>query len=263
MKPDDLFRGPRNFFERRGKNVRPGLPADHQKPSNPPPASPTAQDQVRRLDKLSAYYYSTAGYAAGGVVPASTWDARQADAYMRMLKASMFQLTGTAEPDPRFSGKEFAAGSVKGARSFRIDIYGRLTGIHYRQVWTPGENEATCQAATPHKEGAFSGCKCGFYGYYEGSNDYHSTGYVSGMVEGYGDAVIGTNGFRVTKARIVALTINDAVPGPLARLVRRNYDGIPMFDTFARMVSEFPPDYDINGGDQPSPETDPDFWTRS
>lgn len=50
-------------------------------------------------------------------------------------------------------------------------------------------------------------CSCGFYGFYDGSNDYKSDGTVSAVVEGYGETVIGTRGFRSMKAKIVALHI--------------------------------------------------------
>jgi len=47
--------------------------------------------------------------------------------------------------DDEFSGLDFAAGVLTGARSFRIDKLGRLTGVNVPQVWTPGENTASCR----------------------------------------------------------------------------------------------------------------------
>lgn len=168
--------------------------------------------------------------------------------------------SGTSKRSAEFGEKQFSAGVARGARSFRIDRLGRLTGVAYKKVWTPGENLAKCEASD-----AFTPCpgmdKCGhgFYGYYDGSDDYHESGMVSAVVEGYGEAVIGTRGFRAMKARIVALHIPDTVKPSEARLVRRNYPDIPVFDTFERMVSEFAPD---DGGEGISPESDPNFWTR-
>src|SRR4051812_39387345 len=161
--------------------------------------------------------------------------------------------------ESEFAGLGLAMGQVTGARSFLVDGLGRLTGIHYKQVWRPGENVAECRrkdddsmAATlrridqsiaalwafdmtprpsvapitggrkrgrekvvmvpttrivppvpvapvepkPHTMGD---CSCGFYGYYDGSDDYYKDGLVSGVVEGYGEALIGTRGFRVGK----------------------------------------------------------------
>lgn len=232
-----------------------------------------------------------------------------------------------------FAGLEFAVGSVTGTRSFMVDRLGRLTGIHYQQVWLPGENESECRK---REDSFFSGglistvqmdsytslrqalstysypvvtstaapdtrfipsvppprsskkrtrnvvmvpapvpappapkrepehnletCKCGFYGYYDGSDDYHREGYVSAVVEGYGETLIGTRGFRSVKSKILALHIPTGVPAHLARLVARNYPEIPRFDSFEGMVEMFPTDAGVKAL---SPDTDPDFWTRS
>jgi hypothetical protein len=241
-----------------------------------------------------------------------------------------------------FSGIGFAAGVVRGTRSFDVDKLGRLTGVSYKQVWTPGENEAVCrkdesdawgglnialgsrmkfypdtslytsamasaaaveskrswvdavlgtspQTARAAEEAAarvkaereekekaeaekarleaerkardtLADCSHGFYGYYDGSNDYYKQGYVMGVVEGYGETVIGTRGFRCMKARIVAIRIPKHVPDRLRAMILRNYPDVPVFDTFKAMVAEFPAD-DADVG--VSPDTDPDFWTRT
>jgi hypothetical protein len=241
-----------------------------------------------------------------------------------------------------FSGIGFAPGVVRGTRSFDVDKLGRLTGVSYKQVWTPGENEAICrkeesgswaglniavghrmkfyldttsyttamgsaamvepkrswvdavlgtspqttraaeeaaarvQAEREEKERAeaekarleaekkardtLADCSHGFYGYYDGSNDYYKQGYVMGVVEGYGETVIGTRGFRCMKARIVAIRIPKHVPDRLRAMILRNYPDVPVFDTFKAMVAEFPAD---DAGVGVSPETDPDFWTRA
>lgn len=257
MNPNDRFKGHKSFHERKAERIAArGLPSDHQKPDVAPPATvkaPTAKAPVYQATNFQAY--------AGGVISGSFNDQIR---YMnQMINFSIG--TVASEPDPQFSGKEFAIGVARGARSFKVDRLGRLTGIHYTQVWTPGENHSECRAeARAHKEGDFAEkCRCGFYGYYDGSNDFHADGTVSGVIEGYGEAVLGSRGFRVTKARIVALTIADDASGPLARLVRQNYSAIPFFDTFTRMVSEFPPDYELDTKDIPSPDSDPEFWTRA
>lgn len=199
-----------------------------------------------------------------------------------------------------FEGIGFALGVVRGARSFRVDALGRLTGVVYKQnVWKPGENEAECLKqddpfgiipnwlythTVPKRSGFWGGvrdvvelvaepepkpeppphtldtCKCGFYGYYDGSDDYHQQGHVSGVVEGYGETVIGTRGFRAMKARIVALHIPEEVAFGLANKVRRNYPNVAILSSFEAMVAAFPPD---GGGMEITPETDPDFWSRT
>lgn len=187
--------------------------------------------------------------------------------------------------EPALEEAGFAVGVVRGVRSFNVDTLGRLTGVTYKQVWRPGENVAECKVsdypwpvlhmtlsytvtgakvstsppadrAKPH---ALRDCKHGFYGYYDGSNDYYDKGRVSAVIEGYGETVIGSRGFRCMKARIVALHIPEDVKPHLARLVVRNYPDIPILETFEQMVSEFPPD---SAGNEVTPDTDPDFWTR-
>lgn len=192
----------------------------------------------------------------------------------------------TPVPLTEFGAPEFSIEPVKGARAFDVDPLGRLRGVTYDQVWTPGQNESTCRTdglavsframsmtlyghtggyvpfsaeplprPDPH---SLVDCKCGFYGYYDGSNDYHKPERVSGVVEGYGEVVIGTRGFRATKARIVALYIPDTVPYGVAARVRHNYRETPCFDTFEAMVTEHPTDTSRGL----TPESDPDFWTR-
>lgn len=204
-----------------------------------------------------------------------------------------------------FSGIGFAPGVVTGARSFKVDRLGRLTGINLTQVWRPGENTAECrkdelntaafstlggnftihwaQAASQSAGSLFGAptlkgeakrviekaigpkphsldtCTCGFYAYYDGSDDYHREEYVSGVVEGYGETLIGTRGFRAMKSRIIALHIPTDVPVRLAALVARNYPDVPLLDSFDSMVAEFPPDA---AGMAINPVSDPDFWTR-
>lgn len=200
----------------------------------------------------------------------------------------------TLDPAPEEAG--FAAGVVRGVRAFDVDKFGRLLGVTFRQVWTPGENRAECKrrydgdiaqamhamtraffaspvayysvpavpapsskpamADEPH---AMRDCKHGFYAYYDGSNDYKSPGRINAVVEGYGETVIGTRGFRCMKARIVALHFPKHIPEHLRRMVARNYPDVAVLESFKRMVAEFPPD---PAGNEISPDSDPDFWTR-
>ncbi len=77
-----------------------------------------------------------------------------------------------------FSDRPFVAGTITGIRSFRIDKFGRLTGVSKRKVWLPGENNAECLRAargglissfsfapnlsnTDPVTGAVIGCNCG------------------------------------------------------------------------------------------------------
>jgi hypothetical protein len=167
-----------------------------------------------------------------------------------------------------YGGIGFALGSVTGARAFRVDSGGWLTGLYYKSRWLPGDNVARCRKGQatrtfsmfggPNEEPDYddvtgsplieadhiAGCKCGFYGFYEGSNDFnrtenHGSNYVSGIIRGSGLCVIGTRGFRTQHARLLALQISPTVPGFEKVLAR--YASIPMFGSFADMKAAFPP----------------------
>jgi len=203
---------------------------------------------------------------------------------------------------------DFAMGKVRGLRGFATDSLGRLTGINYKKVWLPTENIAVCLArpvyadpyastivgtnawsvtgsitasttrgrmgtkqniADPEPEHQMKGCGCGFYAYYDGSNDYGVQAPVVGIVEGYGEVIVGTRGFRAQKAKIVALHFpeKDYDPDmgvqPLNKTARariaHNYQDIPQFEDYEMMVEAFPP---MGGPNDLTPETDPQFWTR-
>jgi len=197
-----------------------------------------------------------------------------------------------------FSGREFSAGVVTGVRSFSVDRLGRLTGVRYPQVWVPDENVAECRRvavdralignladaylismlgggpvpsipgryrrdllASPDGPHDLASCDHGFYAYFDGSDDYREDLTVSAVVQGYGEVLIGTRGFRAMKARIVALTLRvgeEHLSVASARRVKRNYPDVPVFSDFERMVTEFPPDFGL----ELSPATDAEFWTR-
>lgn len=131
-----------------------------------------------------------------------------------------------------YDGVTFQITPVRGIRAFNVDSLGRLRGIHHRHVWRPGENVAECKASSvelalrPYLGGFVSigidpsavpapkpkahdmaKCTCGFYGFLDGSADYHDADRVEGVVEAYGDVHLGTRGFRASKARIVALCL--------------------------------------------------------
>jgi len=142
-----------------------------------------------------------------------------------------------------FEGRfAFTVGSVTGTRVFNVDADGWLTGYTFRSRWVEGVNDAAClrtktvpcvhrAQSTPQDLRRWCGCpqpvvadpcggapgadcKCGFYGYYEGSNDYASPDTVAAVVEGFGRTVVGTRGFRASKARIRALYLPPAGTTP-------------------------------------------------
>lgn len=55
-----------------------------------------------------------------------------------------------------------------------------------------------------HKPGA-KGCSCGYWAYFDGSDDFSSDGTVTGVVRGEGVVTIGSKGFRAERAELLAL----------------------------------------------------------
>lgn len=217
-------------------------------------------------------------FQTGGAIPAR--DA-YTDAMHRALIDQMYHRysaipTTMFAPgsDSKFAGSEFTMGTAVGVRSWNVDRLGRLESPSYKTVWAPGEMTAQCAVGpfdwvtltrrpTQHQQ---SSCSCGFYAYYEGFNEYAKPERVTGIIEGYGETQIGTRGFKSAKARIVALCVPDDSADiqrigktPFAR-VRDNYgQHVAIFSDYAQMAAEFPT---TQPQDAPTPETDPDFWTR-
>lgn len=175
-----------------------------------------------------------------------------------------------------FSGVDFAVGSVLGHRIFKVNLEGQLTPISHDGIWYPGENSAVCKAypskerVEPKREGEdytefnkrvaawrndhdFEECEHGFYAYFDGhDNGYtYQNMYVTGVIEAYGDVLIGTKGFRATKAKILALSV--APVDGMWRLeefvvdrIRANYPQIPLFASPLAMRAEFPcPQFEV------------------
>tara|TARA_R100000365_G_scaffold3491_1_gene11676 strand:- start:7402 stop:7956 length:555 start_codon:yes stop_codon:yes gene_type:complete len=170
-----------------------------------------------------------------------------------------------------YDGMGFALGTIRGFRRWAVTVNGELKSP-FRSIgtalWLPGENVAKCQAhpsaevvERKRDDEDFAGyyarveewrgshdvtdCSHGFYAYFDGKEEDHRDPAVSGVIEGYGEVLIGTKGFRAMKARIVALAIkpHDGVwnlePLIVSRL-RANYPSIPVFDSEMVMRSEFP-----------------------
>lgn len=134
-----------------------------------------------------------------------------------------------------FTGFDFVVGSVSGQRTWKVDTNGRLRGVVHDEVpWEPGVNQALCAQSsfgwkpapltgyfqpgvtyvTPTEEDHIAGCLCGFYAYFSGQHNRYvdcawtwGVPVLSGVVEGFGLTVLGTKGFRASKARVTALCI--------------------------------------------------------
>ena len=195
----------------------------------------------------------------------------------------------TAKNDPSFFG---GSGSTEkpviGLRNWRIDSLFRLTGVVYKDsVWVPGENNAVCRRI-PRAGYAAGGytltiqvaanwaghtstapvlpadhdmddCLHGFYAYYDGSRDYHERGDVTGVIQGYGETVVGTKGFRCMKARILAVKFSGSIPEMVRHRISDHYPEVAVFKSLDHMLAEYPTDV---GGLEYRPENDTDFWTK-
>lgn len=171
-----------------------------------------------------------------------------------------------------YDGIDFAIGSVRGFRRWKVDVTGILAPVTYSGsgTWGPGENVSVCSChpnadQVPKIDGeeykarnerisewrasaTFEEMKCGFYAYFDGHDDggYGSTEPgVSGVVEGYGEVLIGTKGFRARKARIIALAVPDfqgiwKLDEFVVDKIRANYPKVPLFASEMAMRAEFP-----------------------
>lgn len=187
--------------------------------------------------------------------------------------------------DPK---KEFASlGSlpahsiVYGLREFWIRPDGLLTGVVYRKPWTPGVNRAMCLLYTytgfsaiasaygvgpdlrvegynTFPDHSMENCHHGFYAYYDGSTNYHEAfETVGGVIRGWGEAVIGTKGFRVQYAEIMGLVFGEEPTRAQRERVRRQYSNIPIFKTSADLLARFPlTDHQV----EEVPDPDDKFW---
>lgn len=169
-----------------------------------------------------------------------------------------------------FSGIDLAIGSVRGWRDWVLTTDGVLTPVTHRSggEWLPGENVATCQAYVHKKQIGEQGdlsdaeyaekrahwkrthtmdeCEHGFYAYFDGSHQMYSTGpRIRGVIEGFGEVLIGTKGFRASKAKILAVCITPFEgmwkldPFFIDRL-KANYPGVAFYESELAMRAEFP-----------------------
>jgi hypothetical protein len=209
---------------------------------------------------------------------------------------------GEFEPFP------LAVGTVRGVRGFRLTDDGVLAGISYPQFWTPGENRAACYSGlryrrkaaeslsqtyivspngfAPHpvfdpdrapihgRADVYAACSCGFYAYFDRDILSYNDG-VTGLVEGYGQTVIGTSGFRACRARIIALAMPPSgregfnCPCPLCARMSASYDRettrqalkryrVPVFDSWpALLAAGFVPDEPPVSNAEATPSVEP------
>lgn len=123
-------------------------------------------------------------------------------------------LTGVTHRDPWVAGENHATchrrwvGTCQCGSTSGTSTISTGSGHVFYVNLGAGEHANGCNGDSPCAPDDLmptADCACGFYAYYEGSNDYARPEHVSGVVEGYGRTVVGSRGFRTQKARILAL----------------------------------------------------------
>lgn len=114
---------------------------------------------------------------------------------------------------PGFDSLGFAVGSVTGLRWWDLTDDGLLRGTWGN--WHPGENIAVCKNSAGH-DVPDDDCGCGFWAYWLPAltSEVGGNRPVLGIIEGYGTTLIGEQGFRCAKARLIALTCAFRVTRP-------------------------------------------------
>lgn len=176
--------------------------------------------------------------------------------------------------DEEFGKAEFVLGSLFGERAWTVNDEGILISASYSHGndWrTDGESVAECKVwRIPakfqpenwedlswdersklsdewRKNHDIADCSHGFYAYFSDQADghYYISGetYILGVVEGYGDVMVGKKGFRSSKAKVLALSVQsrgawDLNPRIIG-LLEENYE-VPVFRSDRLLRKRFP-----------------------
>lgn len=169
--------------------------------------------------------------------------------------------------------KDYGVGSIFGIRAWDLNREGELMPItrSSQGPWLGGENIAVCGASLwdgPSKEEGetedehvarkeawkkdhdMTTCDHGLWAYLARTGPYNTQTYlrneprVVGVIEGYGEVIVGTEGFRAMKARIRAISFPDYEFWQMSehgkRIVTANYPKAAVFTSIMAMLEEFP-----------------------
>lgn len=129
---------------------------------------------------------------------------------------------------------KFSATPYRALRHFLFRGGEGLRSVVFKHRFHEGENVAECQAQDfywdvpqpgamnepePAPEHDMATCACGFYAYHGPEFDQYGHLAFAGIVECYGEVIVGSKGLRATKLRIVALITPPGEPRP-SRLPR-------------------------------------------
>jgi hypothetical protein len=191
---------------------------------------PDIAGMLERADLASMLAYFSGqrrGFATGGIVAADSTPEKVPEVSSGL---------------PGFSHAEFVPGTVRGFRWWNVDApplhlspfsdRGQAWMPRYlhgqRDTWAPGENIAECKpdvfSVTRHPgvPAPVRRCACGFWAYWTvRKHDLGSHGDtklpVFGVVEGSGKVLIGPEGFRAAKAKIIALYLPSLIHPDIMR----------------------------------------------
>lgn len=147
--------------------------------------------------------------------------------------------------------KTVVPGFIRGYRIWSqgidIDRQPRLHGVAHKRAWMPGETMVAGCAHVLYGHGTSppdASCRCGLYAKYlplnlRGSGYLGTTQRVPGIIDAWGNTILGTFGFRAQKAVIRALWVEPSVE-PFIRAAGEFYQ-VPVFDTLEEALEEFPP----------------------
>jgi hypothetical protein len=139
----------------------------------------------------------------------------------------------------QYSGKEVPL-VPGGLRGYRAWMYGGPNGFrsyNFDYFWKPGINDAGCSLSIdPHAPGP--NCQCGLYARYKHVEEWSRSTPVFGVIEASGRIILGTEGFRAEKARILAVWFN---PDHWRGLYAPHMDGAQVFEDCEDMLEAFPP----------------------
>lgn len=111
------------------------------------------------------------------------------------------------------------------------------------KVLTPAAMEASgVETEKPKHTAGNIECACGWYAYFDGSNEYSEPTRLSALIEGYGTATLGTRGFRAEKSRLLAIIAPKKSKVPADRLARvmHNYPDVPVYATKRQAIEAHP-----------------------